>query len=151
MDNNAMFSIYNNTNYDIGITLSTTQQRVVRAGTPLPFIPAEEIIFIESNAACKPFSSKMLLIKDSNNKEVSLEDIGGFTDPYAEKHFSPDEIAANLEKSAKYIANWLSEIEDPIELDAIREMANKMDLPASKLKVIQAKLPNRNMLEPDEE
>ena len=151
MENNTTYRIYNNTNYDIGITLSTNQQRVIRAGTPRPFIPAEEIIYIESNARCKPFSSKLLLIKDSNDKELSLEDIGGFTDPYAETHFSPDEIAANLEKSAKHIANWIKDIEDPIELDAIREMADKMDLPASKLKVIQAKIPNRNMLESDEE
>ena len=151
MDNNTTYRIYNNTNYDIGITLSTGQQRIIRAGTPLPYIPAEEIIYVESNARCKPFSSKILLIKDTNDKEQTLEDIGGFTDPYAEQHFSPDEIAAQLEKSAKSIANWIKEIEDPIELDAIRDMAEKMDLPASKLKVIQAKIPNRNMLEPDEE
>jgi len=151
MDNNVTYRVYNNANYDIGITLSTGQQRVIRAGTPLPYIPAEEIIFIESNATCKPFSSKLLLIKDTNDKELSLEEIGGFTDPYAEKHFSPDEIAANLEKSAKFIANWLKDIEDPIQLDAIGEMAKKMDLPGSKFKVIQAKLPNKNMLEPDDE
>jgi hypothetical protein len=150
MDNKT-YRIYNNTNYDIGITLSTRQQRVIRAGTPLPFIPAEEIIYIESNASCKPFSSKVLLIKDANDKELTLEDIGGYTDPYAEQHFSPDEIAAQLEKSAKSIASWLKDITDPIELDAIREIAEKMDLPGSKLKIIQAKIPNRNMLEPDEE
>lgn len=149
MDNNLL--IYNNATYDIGITLSTGQQRAIRAGTGLPYMSAEEIIYIESNAACKPFSSKLLLIKDKNNKEYSLEDIGGYTDPYTEKHFSPDEIAAQLEKSAKSIAAWIKDIEDPLELDAIRDMAEKMDLPASKLKVIQAKIPNRNMLEPDEE
>jgi hypothetical protein len=151
MDNSTTFRVYNNTNYDIGITLSTNQQRAIRAGTFLPNISVEDILFIENNARCKPFSSKLLLVKDTNDKELSLEDIGGYTDPYAEKHFSPDEIAAQLEKSAKSIAAWLKDIEDPIELDAIRDMADKMDLPGSKLKVIQAKIPNRNMLESDEE
>ena len=151
MDNNATFRVFNNTNYDIGITLSSNQQRIIRANTFLPNISVEDILYIESNATCKPFSSKMLMIKNTNDEELSLEDIGGATDPYVEKHFSPEEISANLEKSAKHIAAWLKDIEDPIELDAIREMAEKMDLPGSKLKVIQAKIPNRNMLESEGE
>ena len=151
MNNTDVFRVYNNTNFDIGITLSTNQQRVIRAGTFLPNVSVEDILFIESNASRrKPFSSKVLTVKDSNEKEYSLEDIGGYTDPYTEKHYDADEIASQLSKSAKSISAWIKNIEDPIELDAIREMAEKMDLPGSKLKIIQAKIPNRNMLESDE-
>ena len=151
MEGNTTFRVYNKTNYDIGITLTSGQKPVIRRGSFLP-LSVNDILYIESTALrAKPFSSKLFTIVDNNNKELSLEDIGGFTDPYANKHFDSDEIAANLNKSAKNIAAWLDGIDDPIELDAIREMATKMDLPGSKLKVIQAKIPNRDLLEPDEE
>ena len=150
MDTNNVLHVYNTANFDIGITLSSNQQRVIRAGTLLP-MSIDDILYIESNCRAKPFSSKRLSIKTKDGKELTLEDIGGYTDPYAEKHFDADEIVANLNKSAKHIAAWLKEITDPVELDAIGEMAIKMDLSASKLKVIQAKVPNKDMLEPDEE
>ena len=146
-----MLRVFNTTNHDIGITLSSTQQRVIRAGTFLP-MSVDDILYIESNSSrAKPFSSKTFVIKTADNKDLTLEDLGGFTDPYVKKHFDADEIAANLSKSAKHIAAWLKEIDDPIELDAIKDMAEKMDLPGSKLKLIQAKIPNLNLLEPDEE
>ncbi len=150
MDNTTTLRIYNNTNYDIGVTLSSTQQRVIRAGSFLPYVAIEDILFIEDNSRCKPFSSKIFSIKDSNNKEYSLEDLGGATDPYVEKMFSPDEIMANLNKSAKHIASWIADINDPVQLDAIAAMAGQMDLQGSKLKVIQAKIPNQNLLDTEE-
>lgn len=151
MDGLTILRVYNNTNYDIGITLSSGQKPVIRTGSFLP-ITVNDILYIESTALrSKPFSSRLFVIKNNKNEELTLEDVGGFTDPYAKKHFDADEIAANLSKSAKAIAAWLADIEDPIELDAIRDIAEKMDLQGSKLKVIQAKIPNKNLLEPDEE
>lgn len=150
MDTNNMLQVYNTANFDIGITLSSMQQRVIRHGSFLP-MSVDDILYIESNCRAKPFSSKRFVIKDRNNKEYSLEELGGYTDPYVQKHFDADEIAANLNKSAKHIAAWLKDIEDPVELDAIGEIAKQMDLPGSKLKLIQAKVPNKDMLEPDEE
>ena len=151
MDGTTLFRVYNNMHYDIGITLTSGQKPVIKSGSFLP-LSVNDILYIESTALrSKPFSSHVFSIKDSNNKELTLEDLGGFTDPYAKKHFDSDEIVANLEKSAKSISAWLKEIDDPIELDAIRNVAEQMDLPASKLKIIQAKIPNRNLLETDEE
>ena len=150
MDTNNMLQVYNTANFDIGVTLSSTQQRVIRHGSFIP-MSIDDILYIESNCRSKPFSSKRFVIKDRNNKEYTLEELGGFTDPYVKQHFDADEIAANLNKSAKHIATWLEGIEDPVELDAIGEMAIQMDLPRSKLKLIQAKVPNKDMLEPDAE
>ena len=150
-DKTEVLQVYNRTHYDIGITLSTGMQPVIRAGSFFP-LSVMDILYIESVASrSKPFSSKLLVVEDDNHNDLSLEDLGGFTDPYVEKHFDAEEISANLNKSAKHIAEWLKNIEDHIELDAIRDMADKMDLPGSKLKVIQAKIPNRNMLESEEE
>ena len=150
MDTNTLLHVYNTAIYDVGITLSSTQQRVIKHGSFIP-LSVDDILYIESNCSAKPFSAKRLVIKDKNGKDYSLEDIGGYTDPYAKHHYDADEITANLSKNAKHIAAWLKDIDDPVQLDAIAVIANEMDLPASKLKLIQAKVPNKDMLEPDEE
>ena len=150
MDTNSMLQVYNTANFDVGVTLASTQQRVIRHGSFLP-MSIDDILYIESNCHARPFSSKRFVIKDRNNKEYTLEDLGGYTDPSVTQHFDADEIAANLSKNAKHIAAWLKEIDDPVELDAIGEIAKQMDLPGSKLKLVQAKVPNKDLLEPDEE
>lgn len=146
MDNSKTFQVRNKCGYDIGVTLTTGQQPNIRKGSFLP-LSANEILYIESIArGRRPFSSGELEIVDDGGKKLKLEDLGGYTDTYTEKHFSKEEISANLKKSAKQIENWLEGITDPVELHAIKETADEMDLPSSKLKVLQEKLPNIDLL-----
>ena len=84
---------------------------------------------------------------DDTNKELTLEDIGGYTDTYSEKHFGEKEITSNLKKSAKQIETWIAEIDDPSELYAIHKIAKEMDLPSSKMKLIEAKIPDPDMFD----
>lgn len=147
VENNAKFRVYNRTNYDIGVTLSSGQKPNIRKGSFLP-LSVDDILYIESIArGRKPFSSKELVPVDPSGKDLSLEDLGGYTDEYAEQHFSEEEIKTNLKKPFKAVENWLNKIEDPVELHAIAEVAVKMDLPGSKLKLVQAKMPNVDLLD----
>lgn len=149
MNGDTKIRVYNRCNYDIGVTLTSGQKPNIRKGSFLP-MTVDDILYIESIArGRKPFSSKML-VPEMDGKELTLEDLGGYTDTYAEKHYGEDEIRANLNKSAKSIEGWLETIEDPVELHAIKEVAEAMDLPRSKLKVVQAKLPNEDLLAPEE-
>ena len=93
----------------------------------------------------------MLVAVDENGKDVELEELGGYPDPYSTPHLNDEEIVDKLGKSAKAIAAWLQDIEEPEELHAIFEVAKTLDLPASKLKVIQAKMPSKDVLEDTDE
>ena len=148
MDGMKMFRVYNRCGYDIGITLTSGQQPVIRAGSFLP-MTVNDILYLESIARGKkkPFSSRELVPVSDDGKDLTLEDLGGYTDTYSEKHFGTDEISANLKKSAKQIENWLAEVEDPIELHAILDVAKEMDLPTSKMKIILAKVPETNVFD----
>lgn len=148
MDGNTMFRVENRCNYDIGVTLTSGQQPNIRKGSFLP-LSVNDILYIESIAKVRrPFSSGELAIvsQDGSHKEWTLEEIGGYEDTYSAKHFSKDEITANLKRSAKQIEAWLSEINDPVELHAIKEVAEEMDISSSKLKVLQEKLPDIDLL-----
>lgn len=148
MDGMKMFRVYNKCGYDIGITLTSGQQPIIRAGSFLP-LTVNDILYLESIARSKkkPFSSRELVVVSDDGKELTLEDLGGYTDTYSEKHFGEEEISANLKKSAKQIENWLADIEDPIELYTILDVAKGMDLPTSKMKIILAKIPEANVFD----
>lgn len=143
MDGAKVFRVYNRCGYDIGITLTSGIKPVIRAGSFLP-MSVNDILYLESIARGKkkPFSSKELVPVSDDGKDLTLEDLGGYTDTYSEKHFGEEEISANLKKSAKQVEVWLAGIEDMIELHTIMEVAVKMDLPNSKMKLIKAKLPD---------
>jgi len=146
MDGMKMFRVYNRCGYDIGVTLTSGIQPVIRAGSFLP-MTVNDILYLESIARGKkkPFSSKELVAVSDDGKDLTLEELGGYTDTYSEKHFSKEEISANLKKSAKQIEAWLEKIEDVIELNSILDVAKSMDLPTSKMKVIMGKLPEADV------
>lgn len=149
MDGDKKFRVYNRCKYDIGVTLMSGQQPNIKSGGFI-MITVNDIMFIEGNAKRKPFSARMLVAADDSGKDVPFEDLGGYVDEYTTPHLSDDEIIKELNKSAKSITAWLNNIEEPEELHAIYVVAKSMDLNASKLKVIQAKMPQKDMLEDDE-
>ena len=146
MDGMKMFRVYNRCNYDIGITLSSGQQPVIRSGSFLP-MTVNDILYFESIHRKKPFSSKRLVVVSDDGKDLTLEDLGGYTDTYSEEHYSDETISANLKKSAKQIEKWLEEINDPIEIHGILKIAKEMDLPASKMKILLAKAPEADLFD----
>ena len=101
MNGLQVFRVYNRCGYDIGVTLSNGLQPVIKAGSFLP-ITVNDILYLESIAMGKkkPFSSKELVAVSDDGKDLTLEDLGGYTDSYSEKHFGEEEISAMLKKSA---------------------------------------------------
>ena len=52
MDGMKMFRVYNRCNYDIGITLTSGQQPIIRVGSFLP-MTVNDILYLESIARGK--------------------------------------------------------------------------------------------------
>ena len=143
------YRVFNRCKYDIGVNLLSGQQANITAGNFIR-LSVDDILHIEGTSKRKLFSAKLLVAVDDNNKDIDLETLGGYPDTYATPHLNDSEIEDKLSKSAKSISAWLETIEEPEELHAIFEVAKHMDLTASKLKVLQAKMPTKDMLEEDE-
>lgn len=149
MDGEKRFRVYNRCKYDIGITLTSGQQPSIKAGSFLP-LTVNDILYIESICQKRKFfSSKMLVPVSDDGKDITLEDLGGYTDDYSMPHLNDDEIVSALKKAPKAMEAWLDSIDDPEEMHAIYMVAKKLDLPKSKLTILKAKAPNKDWLDED--
>ena len=150
MDGEKRFRVYNRCKYDIGITLTSGQQPNIKAGSFLP-LTVNDILYIESICQKRKFfSSKMLVIVSDDGKDLSLEDLGGYSDEDSLPHMNDEEITSALKKPLKAFEAWLNKIDDPEELHAVFVVARGMDLQASKLKILKSKAPNKDWLGEDE-
>ena len=146
MDNEKRFRVYNRCNYDIGVQLVNGLAPNIRAGG-FQLLTVNDILYIESLCSRdKFFSSKRLVAVDDNGNELSLSQLGGYQDDTVEQHLSNEEISAMLKKPVKAIEAWLEKVEDSQELHSIFLVAKDMDLPSSKLKLLKAKIPNKDWL-----
>jgi len=148
INGDARYRVYNRCGHSIGVYVNNGQQSLnIRPGS-FAVLSVNDILYIESICNRKKFfSAKMLVPVDESGKDLRLEDLGGFSDESAEVHHSAKEIESNLKKPFNAFKSWISKIEDPVELHEIWEVGKKLDLPASKLKILNAKMPNRDLLE----
>lgn len=137
------FKVYNRQKFDIGIKLDNGREYNIRPGS-FALLTAEQIEYIESICQHrKLFASHMLEVEDKNGKLVALENLHIVEDP-EQRVLTDTEITAALKKSVKAVEEWLKKIEDPAELHAIYTVAVDMDLPTSKMKILRAKMPEKD-------
>lgn len=143
------YRVKNMCRYDIGVRTVNGASMLIAAGS-FQMMTADDIAYVESICNVNKFFSKRMLIPfDVEGNEVSLDTLGMYVSEETEKHLDDKAIEAMLKQSAKKIEAWLADIDDPAELDAVVSVAKNMDLPASKLKIITAKLPNNDILDND--
>lgn len=145
MNGDAKFRVYNRCKYDIGVNFMNGQQFNIAAGSFIR-MSVDDILYIEGTSKRKIFSSKMLVAVSDNGEDLTLEEVGGYTDTYAAAHLNDEEIMEMLDKPTKAVAEWLESIEDQEELFSIYKVSQNMDLPKSKLKLIQSKVPTQDVL-----
>lgn len=134
---------YNYTKYDIGIKLLNGVEFNIKPAS-FAMITVNDVLFLEStypNSAF--FSKKLLVLVDDNGKEVDVTELG-LPARDSGVHQNDEEIIAMLKGSPKKMEQWVSEIEDPIELHAIFEVADKMDISWQKVKILSKYIPEFN-------
>ena len=155
MNGNQTFRIANKCKYDIGVPLMKGQGVNIPAGSSYIKLSVDDILRIEGMChKRKVFSAGMLVPVTDDGKELTLEDIGGYTDAYTaenQKHLSDEEILQNLKKNYKAFEAWVNKIDDPSEIDAIIAVARANDVSMSKIKVLQARVPDKDLLDSDED
>lgn len=137
--NENKYRVYNICPYTIGVHLLNGQSIAIRSGN-FQLLSIDDVMFIEN--ASRIFSKHELVIKDEQNKEVELSTIGLYEDTTVEKHMTDDQIAVVLKSSVKKIEAWLENVNDPATLYQVGEVAKKLDLPTSKMKILEAKVPD---------
>ena len=141
------FRAYNRCKFDIGVTTAEGRQYNIKPGS-FTLLTVDDINYIDSICQKKKlFATGMLEVVDSDGKVIPPEKVGIAKTEDDHGILSDEEITAALKKSVKAMEAWLSTIDDPVELHAIYKVASEMDLPASKLKILSAKMPNKDWLD----
>ena len=144
------YRVKNMCRYDIGVKLTNGLSLLIAAGS-FQMMTADDIAYVESICTVnKFFSQRMLIPYDSQGNEVPLDKLGMYVEEDAVQHMNDEDIVSMLKQSPKKIEAWLADITDPAELGAISAVAKTMDLTASKLKVINAKMPYNDILDDNE-
>lgn len=131
-----LYKVWNHNNYDIGVKFTNGTERNIRAHSFFP-MPRVEIDYL--SAISTVFEKNRLTIEDPDEAKQILEENGIITEnnPY----FDADEdIKKRLRASTQNIEKWLKGIDDVVLLGRISDVAKSVDLPASKMKLIEAKL-----------
>ena len=135
--NSDKIRVRNNTTFDIAVKMLDEKERLIKAGSFLP-MTKDEIDYLSS--ICSVFSSNHLTIENPEEAKEILEGSGIVMEENP-VFMDDDDIRKHLRASAANVKKWLDEIEfDRVLFSRIERIANEMDLPASKMKVVDAKL-----------
>lgn len=140
------FKVYNKTKGDYGAKLVSGIEINIKPGS-FALMTEDDVAYIESvtNYKKRPFATGRLVIEDNKAVEVSM---ATGIEPDEENHFESDEeIDKKLKGNMKAMEKWLKGIEDKPMLYNIAERAKVLDLPASKMKLIDAKVPNAGLMD----
>lgn len=141
------YRVKNMCRYDIGVKTVNGLSMMIAAGS-FQMMTADDIAYVESICTVNKFFSKRMLVPyDNMGNEVPLDKLGMYVAEDEVQHLDDATITMMLKQTPKKIEAWLADINDPAELDAISTVAKTMDLTASKLKVINAKMPHNDILD----
>ena len=135
-----LIKVYNKRKYDIGLILANGTERVVHPGS-FVMLSRNDIEFLMSIAPSLFEGEKQLAIEDKA-LEVQL----GVIENEQEEILDAEVIRKKLAQRVGMMKVWLDAINEPYLLDAVYDVAVTMDLPASKLQVLQEKMPNREFI-----
>ena len=137
---NKKIKVYNRQKFNVGIKLPNKPDGVNIAPGSFTYMTEDDIEYVMSQS--KIFKKGYLRVEEGN---TVLEDAG--IDTMNDPNFFDDEmIRKKLAMSAKKLGEWLDTIDSEHTMDRVYDVAMSMDLSMSKLKVLNEKMPERNIL-----
>lgn len=133
--------VLNERRYDIGLRLQNGTERVIKSRS-YALLPKDEIEFLASLAPALFYDEKQLRLED-RSLAVAL----GFIQDVNLPVFGEAEIRKQLAQRQQQLKAWLDAIQEPFLLDEVYAVAMTMDLPASKLQLLQERMPDRAMIQ----
>ena len=132
--------VYNPRKYDIGLLLQNGSERVIHAGS-FALLSRDDIEYLISIAPALFENEKQLRIED-RALAVQL----GVIDSEQAEVLDAETIQKKLGLRVGQLKTWLDSVSEPYLLDAIYDMAMAMDLPASKLQLLQERMPDKEFI-----
>lgn len=132
--------VYNPRKYAIGVILQNGTERSILPGS-FALLSKDDIEYLASIAPAL-FEGEKQLRLDDRNLAVDL----GFIESVDQPVLDDEEIRKNLGQRVSSVKAWLAGIHEAYLLDAICDVAATMDLPASKLQLLQERMPEREFL-----
>lgn len=130
----------NRRKFAVGLILQNGSERSVMPGS-FVMLSRDEIEYLASIAPTLFEGEKMLQLED---RAVAVE--MGFIESAEQPVMDEEEIRKRLSQRVPQLKAWLATVQEGYLLDAICDVADKMDLPASKLQLLQERMPERNFL-----
>lgn len=134
--------IYNPQKFTVGIVTQSNPAGIAIKPGSFAIISEDDVAYIGSVSTV--FQRGVLRLNEENNDLLLGMGIDAKTDP---NYYDDEDIRKKLAGSAKSLTEWLNNVHEEYILDKIFDIAKEMNLPASKIKVLSAKMPNRDFLE----
>lgn len=132
--------VYNARKYAIGLILQNGAERVILPGS-FALLTRDDIEYAGTIAPQLFVGEKQLYLED---RQLAAQ--LGFIDDPAVPRMDAEEIRKKLGMRPAQVKAWLDTVQEDYLLDAICDVATTMDLPASKLQLLQDRLPARDFL-----
>ena len=139
------YKVYNARAYNIGLLLQNGTERVVQSGS-YTLLSRDDIEYVASIAP-RLFIGERQLRLDDRKLAVEL----GFVKSEDTPVFGESEIRKQLAQRPQSIKAWLESIQEPFLLDEVFRVAQQMDLPATKLQIVQEIFPDRPLVSAEPE
>ena len=133
--------VYNKMKFNIGIKTPENQNGInIRPGS-FTVLDENDIEYLMST--CTLLQLGWLQVEEKHEPEV-LEKLG-IEKAESAAFMTDEEIQKKLGGNIKAMEKWLNGINDPVELNRIADIAVEQNLSLGKIKLIQAKVPNRDL------
>lgn len=141
MEMETRVKVWNPNKFNVGVTLFDGRTLNIVAGS-FNMLTRNDILYVSTTSTL----FKRGLLRVEEEAKPVLDELGIVEENNA-GFMSEEEMKKKLNMSAAKLASWMEEITDEVVLDRIAQLAKSMDLPTSKMRVVEEKVPKAFMVD----